>query len=126
MPMPGADFKTVREAILDAYSEDDLRITLREVMDLKFDNVVGSGSLETRVFDLLDWAERHGREAELIKATAASRPRQAKLQEVYAKYGMAVPVALVQTGVTGHTGQAGFEKTVRDHIPFLEIGRAHV
>ena len=121
MPMPGTDFKVTREAILDAYSEDDLRITLRETMDVKFDNVVKPGSLTTRVFDLLEWAEQHGREAELIRATAATRPRNTKLQEVYAQYGLAVPVELVRAGAVGTAGQTGFEKTVRDHIPFADI-----
>ena len=121
MPMLGTDFKVTREAILGAYSEDDLRITLRETMDVKFDNVVKPGSLTTRVFDLLEWAEQHGREAELIRATAATRPRNTKLQEVYAQYGLAVPVELMRAGAVGTAGQTGFEKTVRDHIPFADI-----
>ena len=45
MPMTGTDVRATREALLDAYSEDDLRILLREVMDVKFDRVVGSGDL---------------------------------------------------------------------------------
>jgi hypothetical protein len=122
--MPGTDFRKTREAIVDAYSEDDLRITLREVMDLKLDVVVGPGNLNTRVFELLQWAEMHGREAELIRAAAMARPRNARMQEVYQQYGMAVPVNLVHSGAPltgGSAGEAGFEKTVRAHIPFFDI-----
>ncbi len=125
--MPGIDVRTIREALLDAYSEDDLRIVLREWMDVRLDHVVGAGNLSTRVFELLEWSERNGRKAELIRAAAVSRPRHAKMQEVSRKYGMSVPVYVEKSGIMVAGGptdatQAGLERTVRDHLSFADFG----
>lgn len=125
--MPGVDFRIIREALLDAFSEEDLRILLREWMDVRLDHVVGSGNLSTRIFELLEWSEREGRETELVRAAAVNRPRHAKMQEVSRKYGMSVPVYVEKSGVAvsgspTDVTQSGLERTVRDHLSFADFG----
>ncbi len=125
--MFGADFKAIREAIVQGYDEDELKIVLRDLMDLRFANIVGAGNFSTKVFELLEWSEREGREVELVRATALARPRNPKLQAVYQKYGMAIPVYVERAGATvldspTDATQVGLERTVRDHLTFADFG----
>src|SRR5262249_17584030 len=125
--MPGVTVREIQEAILDAYDEDELKQTSRTLMDGKLNHVVNPGRFDTRVFEFVQWSERQGREVELIQATAKDRPRNAKMQAIYKKYGMAVPVYVENAGqaVAGAPTDAtegGLEKIVRPHLSFADFG----
>jgi hypothetical protein len=125
--MPGITLQEICDAILDAYDDDELRTTVRTLMDVKLNNVVKPGAFGQRVFDFVEWAERRGREVELIQATARARPRNLMMQAVSKKYGLAVPVYVEKGGkaVPGAPADAtdgGLEKLVRPHLSFTDFG----
>jgi hypothetical protein len=125
--MPGVTLQEIRDAILDAYEEDELRQTVRTMMDVRLNNVIKPASFETRVFDFIEWAERQGRDVELVQVTAKSRPRNAKMQAVYRKYGMSIPAYVELGGTTvaqapTDTSEGGLEKIIKPHLSFADFG----
>src|SRR5437763_13793287 len=96
--MPGVTFEEIRNQIVDAYSYPELDTVLRERMNVRIDRVIAPGTFDYVVFQLLGWAERMGREVELVQITARARPEHRGMQSVYQKYGLAVPVYLQQQG----------------------------
>jgi hypothetical protein len=123
--MPGVTFEEITTQIVDAYSPSELVILLRQRMNLRLDRVVGPGNTDSVVFQLLGWAERHGREIELVRVTAQARPDHAGMRSIYQKYGMAIP-ALVQQGGNPLAGEIpvtdpGFEAEVKKQLPFLDV-----
>jgi hypothetical protein len=77
------------------------------------------------VFELIDWADRQGRDVELIQVVGKERPRNPNIQQVYKKYGMAVPVALQAAGsaaVATDAADAGLEKIVRPLLALPDFG----
>jgi hypothetical protein len=125
--MPGVTLEEIHSAILDAYDEDELRFTLRTLMNVRLNNIVKAAGFGTRVFDLLEWAERQGRATELIQVTAKARPRVSQIQQIYKKYGLAVPLYVEQAGATTvntptDAADAGLEKIVKAHLSFADFG----
>jgi V8-like Glu-specific endopeptidase len=64
-------------------------------MDVNLARITADGSLDDVTFELLEWAEQHGREPELARVAYLERSNNARLRRVYEKYGMA-PLASVQ------------------------------
>jgi hypothetical protein len=125
--IPGVTLEEIHAAILDAYDEDELRFTLRTFMNVRLDNIVKASGLGMRVFALLEWAERQGRETELIQLTAKARPRVAKMRQIYKKYGLAAPVYVEQAGAARantptDAADAGLERIVKAHLAFADFG----
>ena len=125
--MPGVAIGEIREAIIDAYSPEELSETLRILMDVRLYAVTPSAEFEHQVFKLVDWADRMGRDVELVRAVAKARPRKAKIQEIYGKYGMAVPVYVENAGAQvpdspTYGTDGGLEKLVKPHLTFAEFG----
>lgn len=125
--MPGVTFEEVRNQIIDAYEQDELKMLLRERMNVRLDRVIAPGTFDYQVFQLLGWAERMGREVELIRVAARARPEHQGMQAVYQKYGLAIPVYLQQAGqplgpIPLPATDGGFEVQVRKTIPYLDVG----
>ena len=66
-------------SLLDAYDEGSLRQMVRFQLDEHLDLIAGGGNLAQVVFDLIAWAERTGRIAELIGKAQAYNPGNARL-----------------------------------------------
>src|SRR4051812_37611524 len=117
--MTGVQFQDVCEALVEAFTDlDDLDQMLRYRLNIKRQNLVANGPLETVVFRLLEKAESRGWEIDLIQATFRHAPRNRKVATVYQKYGLA-PDAMVQlAGATSIAAvkatDAGFESRVTD------------
>lgn len=127
MTMPGVTVKDIREAILNAFDEASLRQVLRMEMNLKLDVEIAPGALSNRVFELIEWSEMQGREVELITTLARGRPRNAKMQAIYAKYGLAIPVDVQVEGraiatAPRNAAESGLERILTDHLDFLDFG----
>jgi len=125
--MPGVAIEEIREAIIDSYSPEDLSETLRILMNVRLYVIVPPGAFGHQVFNLLEWAELRGRDVELVRVVARARPRKAKIQEIYRKYGMAVPVYVERAGTQVPSappdgGDSGLEKIVKPHLTFAEFG----
>src|SRR5262245_1100372 len=125
--VPGVTYEEITDAITDAYEEDELKRVLRTRMDVRLDVIIGPKPFGTVVFELLGWAERQGRAAELVRATSQARPAHAGMQQIYKKYGMAVP-CLVQAaggavaGAPADVTDRGLEQLVRPHLRFVDFG----
>ena len=66
-------------SLLDAYDEGSLRQMVRFQLDEHLDAIAGGGNLAQVVFNLIAWAERTGRIAELIAKAQAYNPGNARL-----------------------------------------------
>ena len=66
-------------SLLDAYDEGSLRQMVRFQLDEHLDLIAGGGNLAQVVFNLIAWAERTGRIAELIAKAQAYNPGNARL-----------------------------------------------
>lgn len=124
--MPGTTIKDIRDAVIGAYNPLELRETLHTLMDIDLDNIlIAQRAFPDQVWDLIKWVDRRGRDAELVQVLAKDRPREAKLQLVSKKYGMATPVGVQAAGVaTGSSDAAdpGLEKIVRQYLAVPDFG----
>jgi formylglycine-generating enzyme required for sulfatase activity len=83
MPLSGKQLKQTQDALLDAYATvDDLRMLVRFELNENLNAVAGGDNLRVVVFNLLAWAEQHGRVADLITAACAQRPGNAALAKL--------------------------------------------
>lgn len=124
--MPGVTFEEIRNQIVDAYSYPELETVLRERMNVRIDRVVAPSAFDYAVFQLLGWAERMGREVELVRITARARLEHHGMQSIYQKYGMAVPVFLQQSGralvpVPVPATDSSLEVQVKKHLPLIDV-----
>jgi hypothetical protein len=77
----GPDLGRLQDAMLDQFSEDELRQLVRTGLDKNYEAVAGGPNYAARVFDLLDWARRRGLLGKLVVAAAQARPGGAVLAE---------------------------------------------
>jgi hypothetical protein len=125
--MPGVTLGEIRDAIVDAYNSDDLEEVLRTELSVRLDVEIPPGAFRHRVFELIEWADMRGLDVDLVRVTARARPRKASMQQIYKKYGMALPV-LVQEGGTvvaatpTDAADGGLERIVRPHLSFSDFG----
>lgn len=71
----------LHDAILDAFSEDELEKLLNFKLGLDFDRIVAAGPREDRVYDLLKYLDRRDRLGELIDAVQVVRPKNDRLKK---------------------------------------------
>jgi hypothetical protein len=124
--MPGVTFGAITKAIVDGYDHAELAQTLRERMDLRLDLVTALGRFSNVVFELLSWAERNGREVELIRAVAQAKPANLELQKVYEQYGMAIPTSVQTAGrpvlsAPKYVSESGLDEIVRTYNPAVNL-----
>ena len=125
--MPGVTMQEIRDAIVDAYDPQSLQETLLFLMNEKLDVITPPAAFGFRVFKLVEWADMMGREVELVQAMAKARPRKARLQELYKKYGMSIPVYVEAAGnqvmnAPVDSVSGGLEKIVKPHLAFADFG----
>ena len=60
MKLTGAQFQELTEALLDAFDRATLTFMLRARLDKDLDHLVGPGSLQTVIFEVVRTAEREG------------------------------------------------------------------
>jgi Trypsin-like peptidase domain/Effector-associated domain 1 len=121
--MPGVSFEEITNQIVDAYFQSELEMVLRQRMNVRLDRVVGPGTFDYVVFQLLSWAERQGREPELVRIASQARPKHDGMQLIYQKYGMAIGGELQRAGkelIKGPMTATGFEAEVKKYLPFLD------
>jgi Effector-associated domain 1 len=64
----------VRDALLDCFSPDDLRMLVSDRLDVKLAWVAPDRSFAVIVFELVEWAQQKGRLCELLRAAADRVP----------------------------------------------------
>ena len=85
MPLSGLQHKQIQDALIAAFgNEDNLRPMLKFQMDVDLESTVKPGSMAQRSFDVVAWADEHGRISELIQAACAQNPQNHELQSLAA------------------------------------------
>lgn len=80
MKLKGDIFKQLRDALLDAFPDHGLRSMVRMELEEDLQQIVAPGNLTNQVEELLLWAERNDRVADLIAGARAANPTNKKLQ----------------------------------------------
>lgn len=80
----GTDMRNVHSALVSAFSESELVMLLRTDLEVNYATIAEGQNFSEKVFNLLTWAERHGRFAELVHAASTARGKNQTLLE-YAK-----------------------------------------
>ena len=89
--LSGSQVQELMASLLDAYDEGSLRQMVRFQLDEHLDLIAGGGNLAQVVFNLIAWAERTGRAAELIAKAQAYNPGNARLA-AFARSVPGIPV----------------------------------
>jgi hypothetical protein len=84
--LPAGQFRALQNVLLAAYSRESLRRMLRTQMDVRLDQIAGNGPFTDVVCDVIDWAERDGRVAQLIREAAAFVPGNEQLQRFASEF----------------------------------------
>lgn len=84
--IPGVDINNVHSALINAFSESELAMLLRTELEVNYTTIAEGQNFADKVFNLLRWAERHGRFAELVCAASTARPKNQILLEYVKKY----------------------------------------
>lgn len=125
--MPGVSMKEIRDAILDAYTVPALEQSVAFLLNENLDVITPPGDLGFRAFKLVQWADMNGRDVELVQVLGKDRPKNAKVQQAYKKYGMAVPVAVQAAGAPAagaptDAADGRLEKIVRPLLAVPDFG----
>ena len=83
MPLNKEQFQQIQDALLDGYNEFNLRQMVRLRLDEALDRIAGGSNLEERVFNLIEWADRTGRERELVQEAYNHNPTNPALQKLH-------------------------------------------
>jgi hypothetical protein len=123
--MPGVKFAEIAQALADAFDSFELARMLREEMSVRLDRIVGGGPFDQIIFNLVSWAERTGRDVELVGAAYRVNPTNEKVRVIYQKFGLA-PAWEIQTAGVSQTSPTppiagGPEKTVQPYFPDLDV-----
>lgn len=85
MQLTGRQIQQIRDAILDAYpTRDELRALVRIELDQNLDSIAGGDNLRILVFNLVTWAEQHGRIDELVNSAYNQNQGNLALQQLIA------------------------------------------
>jgi hypothetical protein len=149
--MKGIEHGEVRDAIARAFDANEFDMFLYERLDFDRPAMVASGPFRQVVDAVLRQAEMSGWDSMLIAEVAAARPLKREVQAVYRKYAQALvddarrqqvdesrrkvmeryglgPSVTVQSGgvaqvpAAAPATSAGLERTVKAHLPFLDVG----
>jgi hypothetical protein len=82
----------LKDALVQAFSEEELKQLVRFALTLDLDSITSKGNRSDRVFELLTWAQREGNPEQLFYAALARKPGNPKLQ------ALAAAAAATQSG----------------------------
>ncbi len=78
--LSGQQFAALHQALLSAFSQEELRRLVRIELGDNLEAIAGTGNLSAISGELISWAERNGRLAALIQGARAARPGDQALQ----------------------------------------------
>lgn len=76
--------KRLHAAIVNGFSADDLDVLTRLELNERLGNIVAPRTLPEIAIDLIDWADKHGRLEDLLRAIRQARPENTELQDIAA------------------------------------------
>lgn len=80
MALDGKTIQELQDALLSAFSADELTRVVRINLDENLDAIAGDDNLSQIVFELITWADRRGRLDELIRGASNVNPRNRELR----------------------------------------------
>jgi hypothetical protein len=120
MPESGKLIEQIRDALLEAFSFDDLRQLLKIELETDISHVSNASGYRTVCFDVAEWAYKHSLIARLIQAAHKERPGSDKISALHdAHVGVSVrlPDAGTPDGV-GSKAAASRSASLRREDPF--------
>lgn len=115
--LSGSQAQAFWTGILEAYDLDDFRRLLYFALGKRLDHITLGGSYATRVFDVVETAERENWVLRLVSAACDARPDNVALRTVAAEVGLtAAPPSLRNTQVDG----TSLERVILDS-PFHDV-----
>jgi hypothetical protein len=94
--LSGGQVEQLHNAILGAFSSDELRQLLLTRLDRDLSHISMGSNLKMAIFDIVTQAEREGRTEELLDAVAEARPGRKDLQELCAQLRVVVQQSSTQ------------------------------
>jgi hypothetical protein len=82
LDLTGDQLEQLQRAILSGFSASELERLVRTRINESLAEITSAGSLAQAVFELINWAERHGRTRELIRHIRQARPDNKAIQQV--------------------------------------------
>jgi len=80
MSLSNAQARQLHDAFVSAFDFQELRMLMAYDLGETLEEVVGEGSLNQVVFDLIKWAERNGRMEDLVRAAVQNRPENPRVK----------------------------------------------
>jgi hypothetical protein len=115
--LSGSQAEAFWKGVREAYDLDEFRRLLRFALDKRLDNITLGASFDTRVYDVIENAERENWVLRLISAACDARPDNIDLRGVAAEVGLtAAPSSLKDARVAG----SSLERIILDS-PFHDI-----
>jgi len=105
--LTGSQHKTLLDAVLSAFSRDDLPLFLFHRLDVRLDEIAGPAGLRKTVGTVLDQLDEQGRIPELLAALEQERPRRSDLLRVIAGLRAALAAQPASPGETAPPSPAG-------------------
>ena len=84
--LSGQQFGALQQALLNAFSLDELRMMVRIELGENLDTIASTGSLSAITGELIGWAERTYRLADLVQGASKTRPGNRELQAFAASW----------------------------------------
>ena len=82
--LSGEQIEGLIDALIAAFSRDELQRMTHIELDVFYDTVVSNGTLTSQVYELISWAQRNGRIEDLVRGARDQNPGNQLLNE-YAK-----------------------------------------
>jgi glutaredoxin-related protein len=82
MRLTGQQKEILKEGILEAYAEDELKILLSEKMDLNYGSIARGDDYTSKVANLIEKLEADGKAAEFIRVIVEKKPNSPHLEEI--------------------------------------------
>jgi hypothetical protein len=125
--MKGIEFDEFQKALIDAFDQQELARMVRVRLNERLSDIVEAGPTKHVVFQLLEWVEREGIEAELAHAAYLERPRNDKVRIIYGKFGLSPNVVVQKSGqavpaAPVQATAAALEALVRPRLKLVDLG----
>jgi hypothetical protein len=122
----GVEMREVHNAILNAFTRDDLDQMLIFEFNKPLNTMVPHGPLNSEVFNLLLEFQKSGLEREFLTAVYRERPENLVIQGVYAKAQLSPQASVQEAGrvtpaAPTQATDASIEKVLRERSPYLNI-----
>ena len=77
----GPEIAELQTALLSAFKRSSLVVMVRTQLNADLDTIAGGDTFDIVVFELIAWAEKHGRTEDLIQGAYACNPQNPQLQQ---------------------------------------------